>query len=231
VFALFASAASEAPSAARFVPASRSLETLRRAAKSCEGCDLYKYATQTVFGEGTRGAALLLIGEQPGDQEDLRGRPFVGPAGEVLDRALEAAGVSRGEAYVTNVVKHFKFEERGKRRIHKKPGTVEIQACMPWLEAEVEAVEPQVLVCLGATAAQAVLGRNFRLMANRGRIVRPASGPPAIATVHPSAVLRAPDASAREKLYMLIVDDLRAAAKLSRIASGSPATTRAPVRG
>jgi DNA polymerase len=227
---LFGSPTPEAASAARFVPHNRSLTTLRAAARSCEGCDLYKYATQTVFGEGSRGAALLLIGEQPGDQEDLLGRPFVGPAGEVLDRALEEAGVTRDEAYVTNVVKHFKFEERGKRRIHKKPGTVEIHACLPWLEAEVVAVEPQVLVCLGATAAQAVLGRNFRLMANHGRIVRRASGPPAIATVHPSAVLRAPDPSAREKLYRLIVDDLRVAAKLSRTTSGSSVTRRAPLR-
>ncbi|HEY7862090.1 MAG TPA: UdgX family uracil-DNA binding protein [Thermoanaerobaculia bacterium] len=216
MFALFASAASEAPSAARFVPASRSLETLRRAAKSCEGCDLYKYATQTVFGEGSSGAAMLLVGEQPGDQEDLRGRPFVGPAGEVLDRALAEAGVERREIYVTNVVKHFKFEPRGKRRIHKRPGATEISACMPWLEAEMGAVAPQVLVCLGATAAQALLGRNFRLMENHGRVVRLAMGPPAVATVHPSAVLRAPDSSAQEKLFRLIVEDLRVAARIAK---------------
>jgi DNA polymerase len=213
---LFGTSLEEAASASRFVPKRRSLETLRAAARNCEGCHLYKYATQTVFGEGSRGAALLLVGEQPGDQEDLRGRPFVGPAGDVLDRALAEAGVERREAYVTNVVKHFKFEERGKRRIHKKPGAVEIAACLPWLEAELEAVAPRVLVCLGATAAQALLGRDFRLMENHGRIVRRASDPPAIATIHPSAVLRAPDPAAQEKLYKMIVGDLRAAARLAK---------------
>jgi DNA polymerase len=198
------------------VPATRALPKLAAAARGCHACPLWERATQTVFGEGLAHAPLLLVGEQPGDQEDLRGRPFVGPAGDVLDRALAEAGVERREAYVTNVVKHFKFEERGKRRIHKKPGAVEIAACLPWLEAELEAVAPRVLVCLGATAAQALLGRDFRLMENHGRIVRRASDPPAIATIHPSAVLRAPDPAAQEKLYKMIVGDLRAAARLAK---------------
>jgi uracil-DNA glycosylase family protein len=194
------------------VPSRGGLAALRRAAADCHGCDLYKDATQTVFGDGPDNARLVMVGEQPGDQEDIQGEPFVGPAGKLLDRALAEAGIDRTEVYLTNAVKHFKFTlpERGKRRIHKKPGQAEISACKPWLLAELDRVKPKLVVLLGATAAGALLGKGFRLTEQRGEIVELAQGIPAVATVHPSAVLRAPD---REAAYQGLVADLTVAAR------------------
>jgi uracil-DNA glycosylase family protein len=197
-------------------PDSTSLTTLRTAARACTACHLYKHATQTVFGEGAKGAKLMLLGEQPGDQEDVAGKPFVGPAGKILDRALEEAGIDRKQVYVTNTVKHFKWEPRGKRRIHKKPNSREIAACRPWLEAELRAVDPGLLVCLGATAAQAVLGPAFRVTRERGKVVKSDLAPRVLATVHPSSLLRQPDKESREREYNLFVADLRAAAKAAK---------------
>src|SRR5215475_3428082 len=168
----------------RQVPETRDLAELSEAAASCKACDLWKRGTQTVFGEGKRRARVMMVGEQPGDKEDLQGRPFVGPAGAVLDRALAAAGIDRDDVYVTNIVKHFKWEPRGKRRLHKKPNAIEISACRPWLEAEIRAVKPQVVVLLGATAAQGILGRNFRVTEHRGKLVDSSLAPYVIATVH-----------------------------------------------
>ena len=190
--------------ASPFVPPSRSLEVLRRGARGCRGCPLYKRATQTVFGEGPARSRLVLVGEQPGDREDREGAPFVGPAGRLLDEALEKAGLSRRQVYVTNAVKHFKFEERGKRRIHKKPGAAEIVACRPWLAAELDAVRPRVIVCLGVTAAGAV----DRLLRAE---VSTAAPPRVVRTLHPSAVLRAPDHESRQALSTRLVRDLRTA--------------------
>lgn len=170
-------------------------------------------ATQTVFGEGPKGATLMLLGEQPGDQEDVAGKPFVGPAGRILDRALEEAGINRREVYVTNTVKHFKWEPRGKRRIHKKPNSREIAACRPWLEAELRVVRPGLLVCLGATAAQAVFGPKFRVTRDRGKVLASDLAARVVATVHPSSLLRQPDEESREREYKLFVADLRAAVK------------------
>lgn len=195
--------------AAPFVPATSDLEELRRAALSCRGCDLYRHATQTVFGKGPQTARAVLVGEAPGDQEDLQGAPFVGPAGEVLDRALNAAGLPREQVYVTNAVKHFKFILRGKRRIHQTPGTAEIGACRPWLDAELTLIRPPILVCLGATASKALLGPEFRLMKERGRFLQTRWAPKLLATLHPSAVLRAEDAAEQERLYGLLLSDLR----------------------
>ena len=169
------------------------------AAAGCKACDLWKRGTQTVFGEGSAKAKIMFVGEQPGNEEDLAGKPFVGPAGRLLDQALERAGIDRGLAYVTNVVKHFKWEPRGKRRIHAKPNAAEITACLPWLQAEIELVRPRVLVCLGATAAQALLGRQFRVTAQRGSFVDSTLAPFVTATVHPSSILRAPDEETRHK--------------------------------
>src|SRR4051812_15197818 len=183
--------------AAPFVPKTTSVRTLTAAAHTCRGCDLYKTATQVVFGAGPRGAHVMFVGEQPGDQEDRQGEPFVGPAGAMLDKALEDAGLPRRDVYVTNAVKHFKWEPRGKRRIHKKPRASEIKACRPWLEAELRAVKPQVVVCLGATAAQSMLGAQFKLMQNRGKVVVSPLAERVVATIHPSAVLRAPDSEGR----------------------------------
>jgi uracil-DNA glycosylase family protein len=191
------------------VPARPTLPKLREAAAGCRACDLWERGTQTVFGEGLRGARVVLVGEQPGNDEDLAGRPFVGPAGQLLDRALVAAGVNRAEAYVTNVVKHFKWEPRGKRRIHSKPNAAEIHACLPWLEAELATLRPRALVCLGATAAQALLGRAFRVTTQRGEFVPSPLAPLVLATVHPSAILRAPDADARRIETERFVADLR----------------------
>ena len=191
------------------IPPTTSLDELRQAAARCTACDLYKNATQTVFGEGESGARVMLVGEQPGDREDLAGDPFVGPAGRILDEGLEAAGVDRRDAYVTNVVKHFKWEARGKRRIHKKPNALEIAACRPWLDAEVEAVGPELVVCLGATAAQALLGRDFRITKQRGEFFEGLLGPTVTATVHPSSILRAPDERARRTEFEAFVADLR----------------------
>ena len=197
-------------SAADFTPQRKTLETLRQAAAGCRGCDLYKRGTQTVFGEGRPGAKVMMVGEQPGHEEDLAGKPFVGPAGRALDRALEAAGIARADVYVTNVVKHFKWEPGGRRRIHAKPNQMEIAACLPWLQAELEVVKPEAVVCLGATAAQALLGPRFRVTKERGRWVQSAlAGRPVLATVHPSAILRAPDDEARHREFDAFVEDLR----------------------
>ncbi|HWC19237.1 MAG TPA: UdgX family uracil-DNA binding protein [Terriglobales bacterium] len=200
-----------AMSAADFLPARRTLAGLREAARECRGCDLWMRGTQTVFGEGKTGAEVMMVGEQPGNDEDLQGRPFVGPAGRILDKALEAAGIDRDDVYVTNAVKHFKWEPRGKRRIHKKPSGMQIAACRPWFEEEVKAVRPKVIVCLGATAAQSLLGREFRVTQARGKLIS-TGNIPIIATVHPSSILRAPDEEARHAEMALFVDDLRAVA-------------------
>jgi DNA polymerase len=192
------------------------LPELARAAKGCTACPLFERGTQTVFGEGPAAARMMLIGEQPGDAEDLAGRPFVGPAGRLLDRALHAAGIDRSQVYVTNAVKHFKWVPRGKRRIHSKPNAMEIQACFPWLEAEIAAVQPAVLIALGATAAQALLGRSFRVTKQRGTPLASPFGPQIVATVHPSALLRAPDDATRRAETERFIEDLRAAAKLIR---------------
>src|ERR671936_1517904 len=196
-------------SAADFLPERRTLSTLARAAEDCKGCDLYRNATQTVFGEGRAGSRIMLVGEQPGDREDVEGHPFVGPAGRLLDKALEQAGIDRRDAYVTNVVKHFRFEPRGKRRIHRKPSAEQIRACRPWLEAELEAVAPEAVVCLGATAAQALLGRSFKLTEHRGGWAEWEYEPLITATVHPSSILRAPDDRARHEQTEAFVRDLK----------------------
>jgi len=198
--------------AAPLVPERPSLPKLRAAAAGCTACDLYKTGTQTVFGEGARSAEALFVGEQPGDQEDKAGKPFVGPAGRLLDDALEDAGIDRTQVYVTNVVKHFKWVGRGKRRIHQKPNWQEVAACRPWLEAELAVVEPRVLVCLGATAAQALLGRQFRVTKERGRPVDSDLAEHVLATIHPSAILRDPET--REQEYAAFVDDLKTVAAL-----------------
>ena len=204
----------ETGSAAPFLPHRLSLTGLRRAAEECTACPLWRTGTQTVFGEGLKRSRLMLVGEQPGDREDLAGRPFVGPAGRLLDEALAEAGIARADAYLTNAVKHFKWEARGKRRIHQKPNWSEIGACRPWLEAELAVVAPEVLVCLGATAAQALLGRDVRVTRDRGRLLESALAPAALATVHPSSILRAPDEAARRGERAAFVDDLRVAANL-----------------
>jgi uracil-DNA glycosylase family protein len=190
------------------------LPTLRAAAKDCEGCDLYLAATQTVFGEGSEGARVVFVGEQPGDAEDREGRPFVGPAGRVFDEALVAAGIDRRLTYVTNAVKHFSFEPRGKARLHKKPRVGEVRACAPWLRAELKVIAPDVLVLLGATAAQSVWGPQFRIMKERGIVKRGELANAILATIHPSAVLRAPDDDARHQLFQTLVDDLRLVARI-----------------
>jgi uracil-DNA glycosylase family protein len=197
-------------SAAVHLPDRLSLPALREAVQTCRGCDLYRNATQAVFGEGARAADVMLVGEQPGDSEDREGRPFVGPAGRLLDNALEEAGIDRAATYVTNVVKHFKWQARGKRRIHQKPNWTEIAACRPWLDAELEVVQPRILVCLGATAAQALLGRQFRVTQSRGKLVDSPLAEVVTATVHPSAILRADD---RETEYALFVKDLKQISK------------------
>jgi uracil-DNA glycosylase len=202
-------AGGETESAAAYVPERLTLERLREAAAGCRGCRLWERGTQTVFGEGARDAGVMLVGEQPGDQEDLAGKPFVGPAGRILDQALEEAGIDRRQAYVTNVVKHFKWQPRGKRRIHQKPNWAETAACMPWLEAELEIVEPDVLVCLGATAAQALIGRDFRVSRQRGELVESPLARYVLATVHPSSILRQRDDASREAEYAAFVEDLR----------------------
>ncbi|OBJ12129.1 uracil-DNA glycosylase [Mycobacterium colombiense] len=212
-------ATSNAPGAARYLPEERGLDALRDAAETCHGCSLFEDATQTVFGNGHPGAPIMLVGEQPGDQEDRAGEPFVGPAGRLLDRALEDAGIDPAMVYETNAVKHFKFTRKGgKRRIHQKPGRTEVVACRPWLIAEIEAVRPQVIVCLGATAAQSLLGATFRVSTQRGQQLRLPSTvdvhltpePTLVATVHPSSVLR--DRSDRhDEVYKAFVDDLRSA--------------------
>ena len=189
------------------------LEHVRLAAAECKACDLWKTGTQTVFGEGVETADLMLVGEQPGDKEDLAGRPFVGPAGRILDQALHEAGIDRDNVYVTNAVKHFKWEARGKRRLHKRPDAGEVAACRPWLDKEIELVRPKVVVCLGATAAQALLGRTFKVTKQRGELFPQPAGHVITATVHPSSILRAPDAGARERELAAFAEDLRQVAK------------------
>ncbi|MGE5596074.1 MAG: UdgX family uracil-DNA binding protein [Hyphomicrobiales bacterium] len=196
-------------SALDFFPDERDLDSLRVAAAGCKGCDLWTRGTQTVFGEGPAKAGLVLVGEQPGDQEDEQGRPFVGPAGRMLDRCLDEAGIARDRVYVTNVVKHFKWEPRGKRRIHSKPNAREIRACRPWLEAELADIEPEGLLLLGATAAQELLGRDFRVSRQRGELVESPLAPRVMATVHPSSLLRAPDEETRRREIAAFTADLR----------------------
>jgi uracil-DNA glycosylase len=195
--------------AAPLIPPNPTIPKLRDAAVNCRACDLWKRGTQTVFGEGSAKARVMLVGEQPGDQEDIQGRPFVGPAGKILDKALAEAGIDREDVYVTNAVKHFKWEPRGKRRIHKKPNSIEIAACKPWLEAEIEVVHPQVIVCLGATAAQALLGREFKVSTQRGVWVPSPLAPFVMATVHPSSLLRAPDEETRRLETRRFIADLK----------------------
>jgi len=203
--------------AAELIPDRPTLNKVRAAAKNCRACDLWRRATQTVFGEGAAKAPVMFVGEQPGNEEDLSGHPFVGPAGKLLDRALADAGVDRSTVYLTNVVKHFKWEPRGKRRIHKKPRASEIAACRPWLDIEIALVKPRAIVCLGATAAQALLGRQFKVTAHRGEFVLSPLAPLVLATVHPSSILRAPDEEARHREMKRFTDDLRAVARaLSR---------------
>jgi DNA polymerase len=194
--------------------AAPTIADLREAAAHCTACALYRNATQTVFGEGPERALVMLIGEQPGDAEDIAGHPFVGPAGKLLDRCLAEAGIDRSRTYITNVVKHFKWVPRGPRRIHSKPGAVEIEACFPWLEAEIAAVAPRVIVALGATAAQALFGKAFRVTRDRGRLVPSALAPHALATVHPSALLRAPDEETRDREIRKFLADLRKVAAI-----------------
>ncbi len=208
--------------AAPLVPAHPTLPLLREAAAGCQACPLWERGTQTVFGEGGAKAAVMMVGEQPGDSEDRQGRPFVGPAGRLLDDALEQAGIDRGGVYITNVVKHFKWEPRGKRRIHAKPNAAEIRACTPWLEAEIAVVKPEVLVCLGATAAQAILGKSFRVTQDRGKLLSSplgplgALGPRVLATVHPASLLRAPDELSRREGVARFIEDLAVVAAAIR---------------
>jgi len=199
--------------ASDLIPDRPTLEKVRAAAKDCQACDLWRLGTQTVFGEGRPRANLMLVGEQPGDAEDLAGHPFVGPAGKLLNRALQDAGIDRADVYVTNVVKHFKWEPRGKRRIHKKPNAREIAACRPWLDIEIALVKPRAIVCLGATAAQSLLGRQFRVTADRGAFVTSPLAPLVMATVHPSSILRAPDDETRRDELKRFTADLRKMAR------------------
>ncbi len=196
------------------IPLRPTLPKLRDAAANCKACDLWKLGTQTVFGEGKPEAKVMLIGEQPGDQEDLTGRPFVGPAGKLLDTALEEAGIDRTRVYVTNVVKHFKWEPRGKRRIHKKPSSAEMAACRPWLDSEIAVLEPKVIVCLGASAAQVLLGKDFRVTQRRGEFVESPLAPFVMATVHPSSILRAPDERTRHEEMERFIADLKKVTRL-----------------
>jgi uracil-DNA glycosylase len=213
-------------SAADLIPANPTLPNLQHAAKKCRACDLWKGATQTVFGVGVPRAVIMMVGEQPGDQEDRKGHPFVGPAGRILDQALVAAAIDRSDVYVTNVVKHFKWApaERGKRRIHKKPRDSEIRACRPWLDAELAVIRPQVLVCLGASAAQALLGKDFRVTRERGKLIQSALAPSVIATVHPSSILRAQDDESRQAQMAAFIDDLRQVARVVRNAQQKKAS-------
>jgi len=192
-------------------PDTMSWSAMREAAKDCEACHLYKRATQTVFGEGPKSATMMLVGEQPGDYEDVAGKPFVGPAGKIMDQALEEAGIDRSQVYVTNAVKHFKWEPRGKRRIHQKPNSREIAACRPWLEAELRIVKPKLVVAMGATAAQTIFGPGFRVTRERGKVLSSKLAPKVLATVHPSSLLRQPDEESRQREYEHFVSDLRAA--------------------
>jgi uracil-DNA glycosylase len=201
-------------SAVKFFPSRKSLKAFRDAAADCKACDLWKRGTQTVFGEGSRRAEVFFVGEQPGNEEDLTGHPFVGPAGRLLNDALAAAGIDRAKTYVTNVVKHFKWEPRGKRRIHKKPNSSEIKACRPWLEAEIALIKPKVIVCLGATAAQALLGSRFLVSKQRGQFIESTLAPYIMATVHPSSILRDPDEETRHAEKRRFIDDLKKVARV-----------------
>ncbi|HTZ73922.1 MAG TPA: UdgX family uracil-DNA binding protein [Candidatus Aquilonibacter sp.] len=196
------------------IPSTPSLQGLARIAKNCKACELWKRGTQTVFGEGEPDSTVMFVGEVPGDQEDLAGKPFVGPAGNLLNKALAEAGIDRSKAYVTNAVKHFNWEPRGKRRIHKKPSAAEISACRPWLDAEISRLKPRVIVCLGATAAQALLGKDFRVTQHRGQFIDSPLAPYVAATVHPSSVLRAPDDETRHEEMKRFVADLKKIAKV-----------------
>jgi DNA polymerase len=212
--------APEPNDATPFLPERRSLKALREAAAGCRGCHLWHGTTQTVFGEGQKRAQVMFVGEQPGDREDREGRPFVGPAGRELDRALEAVGIDRTQVYVTNVVKHFKFEERGKRRMHKTPKRFEIDACRPWLDEELKQVQPTAVIILGATAGKALLGSSFRIRDSRGRPLESDLAPLVMATIHPSAILRAPDDDARQAERRAFTDDLALAARALADAPG-----------
>lgn len=206
--------------AAQFIPPRPTIDKLQTAAAGCTACPLWKTGTQTVFGEGSRHAKVVFVGEQPGNDEDLAGKPFVGPAGKLLDKALVEAGISRDDVYVTNVVKHFKWEPKGKRRIHKKPNAREIAACRPWLEAELAVLKPEVLVCLGATAAQALLGRDFRVSERRGDFVESELAAHVVATVHPSSILRSPDdETRREEMKRFVADLKKVAAVINKVLS------------
>jgi DNA polymerase len=196
-------------SAADFLPEKLSLKSLREAAAGCQGCELYKHATQTVFGEGPRDARIVMVGEVPGDQEDRQGKPFVGPAGRVLNEALAAIGLDRSQVYVTNAVKHFKFQVRGKRRMHKHPSRTEVVACRAWLESELAIIKPQLIVLLGATAAQSLIGPQFRISKSRGQLIENPGSPAIVSTYHPSAILRAPEKEDRDRMRGELVADLR----------------------
>jgi uracil-DNA glycosylase len=204
-------------SAAIFIPTKLTVPALQKAASSCTGCDLYKQAIQTVFGAGSSHAEIILVGEQPGDQEDRAGHPFVGPAGKILDKALAEAGITRQDVYVTNAVKHFKWEPQGKRRKHKKPSAAEIAACRPWLEAEVKVLTPRIIVCLGVTAAQSVFGKMVRLNELRGKPWNTVMAPNVFVTVHPSAILRHPETAQRDEEYRRFVEDLRRIVKFLKV--------------
>jgi uracil-DNA glycosylase len=207
-------------SAADFLPRRRTLESLRASARSCKGCDLYKNATQTVFGEGPKDASAMFVGEQPGDMEDRQGRPFVGPAGRLLDKALVDAHIPRDEVYVTNAVKHFKWIQRGKRRLHQKPSIRQVVACRPWLEAEIEVVHPKVIVCLGATAALAIVGKTVRITQERGKFFDTDSGAAVLITIHPSSIYRLREKDEQEKEYRRFVTEMKLVArKLRRLAA------------
>jgi DNA polymerase len=215
------------PGAEPYVPARRTIPILQRKVHGCRGCDLYRHATQAVFGEGPPDARVVFVGEQPGNAEDLAGHPFVGPAGGVFDKALAAAGIDRQTVYVTNAVKHFKFEERGKARLHKRPRPGEVRACAPWLRAELDVIRPEVLVLLGGTAAQSLLGASFRVTQQRGKPIPSELAEIVIATVHPSSILRAPDAEARKAAFASLVSDLKVVASALRKRSRAPVARRA----
>jgi DNA polymerase len=204
------------PPAEALIPQLLTIEALREAAAGCKACELWAKGTQTVFGEGKENARLMMVGEQPGDREDIEGRPFVGPAGRILDEALEAAGIPRANVYLTNAVKHFRWERRGKRRLHSKPSQVHVRACRPWLKAELEAVRPRLMVLLGATAAQSVMGTAFKVTQQRGKVLASPLGVPALATVHPSSILRSPDDAARKEAMDGLIADLEVAARHPR---------------
>lgn len=206
--------ANEIQTAAPLIPTRPTISKLQQAARGCKACPLWKTGTQTVFGEGSLQAKVLFLGEQPGNDEDLEGKPFVGPAGKVLDKALSEAGINRDEVYVTNVVKHFKWEPKGKRRIHKKPNAREIAACRPWLDAELDLLKPEVVVCLGATAAQTLIGKDFKVSQQRGKMIDSTLAKHVTATVHPSSILRAPDEESRRAAYASFVADLKKIAKV-----------------